>query len=105
MMKEIVNIISTAVSCVSIVLILLTISSVIAKTFSMLTVCVIGLIGIGIIFKLCKLIFSPITAIVNISIINGLDKVAGAILGLGEALICSWFIYRIMDHFGIYINL
>ncbi len=105
MMKEVVNILSTAVSCVSIVLLFLAISSVMAKTFSTLTVCVICLIGIGIIFKLCKLIFAPISAIVNISIINGLDKVAGAILGLGEALICSWFIYRIMDYFGIYINL
>lgn len=105
MMKEIVNILSTAVAFVSIALIFLTVSSVMAKTFSTLTVCVLGLIGIGIIFKLCKLIFAPVTAIVNISIINGLDKVAGAILGLGEALICSWFIYKMLDHFGIYINL
>lgn len=105
MMKEIVNILSTAVSCVSIVLIFLTISSVMAKTFSMLTVCVAGLIGIGIIFKLCKLIFAPITAITNISIINGLDKIAGSVLGLGEAIICSWFLYHIMGYFGIYINL
>lgn len=105
MMKEVVNILSAAVSCVSIVLIFLTISSVMAKTFSMLTVCVLGLIGIGFIFKLCKLIFSPVAAIVNISIINGLDKVAGAVLGLGEAIICSWFLYHIMGYFGIYINL
>ena len=105
MMKEIVNILSTAVSCVSIVLIFLTISSVMAKTFSMLTVCILGLIGIGIIFKLCKLIFAPIMAIVNISIINGLDKVAGAVLGLGEAIICSWFLYHILGYFDIYINL
>lgn len=105
MMKEIVNILSTAVSCVSIVLIFLTVSSVMAKTFSMLTVCVLGLIGIGIVFKLCKLIFAPVTAIVNISIINGLDKIAGAVLGLGEAIICSWFLYHIMGYFGIYINL
>ena len=105
MMKEIVNILSTAVSCVSIVLIFLTISSVMAKTFSMLTVCILGLIGIGIIFKLCKLIFAPIMAIVNISIINGLDKVAGAVLGLGEAIICTWFLYHILGYFDIYINL
>ena len=105
MMKEIVNILSTLVSCVSIILIFLTVSSVMAKTFSMLTVCVLGLIGIGIIFKLCKLIFAPVTAIVNISIINGLDKIAGAVLGLGEAVICSWFLYHIMGYFDIYINL
>lgn len=105
MMKEIVNILSAVVSCVSIVLIFLAISSIVAKTFSMLTVCVLGLIGTGVIFKLCKLIFAPVAAIVNISIINGLDKIAGAVLGLGEAVICSWFIYRIMEYFGIYINL
>lgn len=105
MIKEIVNILSAVVSLVSIALIFLTVSSVMAKTFSTLTVCVLALIGIGIIFKLCKLIFAPVTAIVNISIINGLDKVAGAVLGLGEALACSWFIYMILEHFDIYINL
>lgn len=80
----------------------LTISSIVAKTFSVLTVCVIGLIGIGIVYKLCNLIFKPITAIVNISIIHGLDKLLGAALGLGEAIICSYFLYRVMDYFGIY---
>lgn len=103
--KEVVNILSAIVSCVSIVLIFFAISSVVAKTFSVLTVCIVGLIGIGIIFKLCKLIFAPVAAIVNISIIKGLDKILGAVLGLGEALICAWFIYRIMGYFGIYINL
>lgn len=105
MMKEIVNILSAAVSLVSIVLIFLAVSSVMAKTFSTLTVCVLCLIGIGIIFKLCKLIFAPVAAITNISIISGLDKAAGAILGLGEAAVCSWLIYLILEHYGIYINL
>lgn len=104
-MKEIVNILSAIVSCVSIVLIFFAISSVVARTFSVLTVCIVGLIGIGIIFKLCKLIFAPVAAIVNISIIKGLDKILGAALGLGEAFICAWAIYHIMDYFGIYINL
>lgn len=99
--KETVNILSTIVSCVSIVLIFLTISSVKAQTFSTLTVCVLGLIGIGIIFKLCKLIFAPIAAITNISIIKGLDKMTGAILGLGEAVIFSWFMYRVLSYFGM----
>lgn len=103
MMKEVVNILSAAVSCVSIVLIFLAVSSVVAKTFSTLTVCILGLIGVGIIFKLCKLIFAPVTAIVNISIIKGLDKILGAVMGLGEAAIGVWFIYKITDYFGIYI--
>lgn len=101
MMQEIINIVSIAVSCVCIVLIFLAISSVVAHTFSTLTVCTAGLIGIGIIFKLCNLIFKPVTAIVNISIINGLDKLSGAIMGLGEAVFFSWFLYRVLDYFDI----
>lgn len=105
MMQEIVNIISIIVSLVCIVLIFLIVTSVRAKTFSTLTVCVVGLIGIGIVFKLCKLVFAPIAAITNISIISWLDKIAGAVLGLGEALICAWFLYHILGYFDIYINL
>lgn len=102
MIKELVNIFSIAAACVCITLLFLTISSIVAKTFSVLTVCIIGLIGIGIIYKLCSLIFKPITAIVNISIIHGLDKLLGAVFGLGEAVICAYFLYCAADYFGIY---
>lgn len=98
MVKEIVNILSAIVSCVCIVLIFFVITSVRAKTFSMLTLCVVTLIGIGILFKLFNLIFKPLTAIVNISIINGLDKFLGAILGFVEAVIfalCLYYVYII----------
>lgn len=102
MIKELVNIFSIAAACICITLLFLTISSIVAKTFSVLTVCIIGLIGIGIVYKLCSLIFKPITAIVNISIIHGLDKLLGAVMGLGEAVICAYFLYRVIDYFGIY---
>ncbi len=99
MTKELTNIFSIAVSCVCITLIFLAVSSVVARTFSVLTVCIVGLIGIGILFKLCNLIFKPVTAILNISVIHGLDKLLGAILGLGEAAICSYFLFYIIDYF------
>lgn len=102
MIKELVNIFSIVAACVCITLLFLTVSSIVAKTFSVLTVCIVGLIGIGIIYKLCSLIFKPITAIVNISIIHGLDKLLGAVFGLGEAVICAYFLYRVADYFGIY---
>lgn len=101
LIKEIINILSIIVSCVCISLVFLTVSSVIAHTFSVLAVCIVGLIALGIVFKLCNLIFKPITAIVNISLINGLDKMAGAVLGLAEAAVFSFFIYRAMNYFGI----
>lgn len=103
MIKEIINILSIIISLVCITLIFLLVSSVVAHTFSTLTVCIIGLIGLGIVYKVCHLIFAPVKAIVNISLINGLDKILGATMGFGEAIICSYFLYRVMDYFGIYI--
>lgn len=103
MIKEVVNILSIIVSCICIALVFLSVSSVMAHTFSTLTVCIIGLIGIGIVFKICHLIFRPIMGIFNISIISGLNKILGAVMGFGEALICSYFLYRVIDYFGIYI--
>ena len=102
MVEEIVNILSTIVSCVCIALIFFAVSSVIARTFSVLTLCVAALIGIGILFKFCNLIFKPVTAIANISIINGLDKFLGAIFGLGEAIIFTLFLYYIMNFAGFF---
>ncbi len=102
MIKEIINILSIIVSLVSITLIFLVISSVMAHTFSTLTICIVGLIGIGIVFKLCNLIFKPVMAIVNISLIHGLDKMLGAVMGFGEAVICVYFLCRALDYFGIY---
>ncbi len=102
MIKEIANIFSIAAALICITLLFMTISSIVAKTFSVLTVCIVGLIGFGIIYKLCGLIFKPITAIGNISVIHGLDKLLGAVMGLGEAVICAYFLYRFMDYFGIY---
>lgn len=74
-----------------------------AHTFSTLTICIVGLIGIGIVFKLCNLIFKPVMAIMNISLIHGLDKMLGAVMGFGEAAICVYFLYRALDYFGIHI--
>lgn len=103
MIQEIVSIFSIIAALICITLLFFTISSIVAKTFSVLTVCIIGLIVFGVIYKLCGLIFKPITAIVNISIIHGLDKLLGAVMGFGEAAICSYFLYRVIDYFGIFL--
>ena len=84
-MKEIVNILSAVVSLVCVALVLLAISSLVAKALSTLVVCVFGLILLGIIFKICGLIFRPILSISNVSVIGGLNKILGAVLGAEEA--------------------
>ena len=102
-MKEIVNILSAVVSLVCVALVLLAISSVVAKALSTLTVCVFGLILLGIVFKICGLIFGPILAISNVSVIGGLNKILGAVLGAGEACALAYLLYRLLDYMNIYV--
>ena len=100
-LEEIVNIISVIISIICIVLVFFTISSIKAKAFSVLTICIVGLIVIGITFKLCSLIFRPILAIRNISIIGGFDKLLGAMLGIIEVCIYTCAAYWLLGRLGI----
>lgn len=102
-MKEIVNILSAVVSLVCVALVLLAISSLVAKALSTLVVCVFGLILLGIVFKICGLIFRPILAISNVSVIGGLNKILGAVLGAGEACVLAYLLYRLLDYMNIYV--
>lgn len=105
MMKEIISILSLIVACICIILIFFTISSVVAKTYSTFVVCLAGLIGIGTIYKLCNLIFKPVMAIFDLSIIHGLDKMTGAVVGFAEAAVFCYFLYHAMNYFGIPVQL
>lgn len=102
MVKEIISILSIIVALACVTLIFWAVSSAVAHTFSTLMVCMAGLIVIGVIYKLCHLILKPLTAILDISLIHGLDKMLGAVMGFGEAVICAYFLYRVLDYFGIY---
>lgn len=103
MMKEIGTILSGAVSLASVALILFAISSYIAKTMSTLTLCIAGLIVLGAVFKICSLIFRPILALGNFSVIGGFNKIMGAVMGAAEAAILSYLIYYLLDRAGIYV--
>ena len=102
-MKELVTILSGAVSLVSAALLFFAVSSYMADAKIVLVLCIVGLIVIGIVFKLCNLIFRPILALSNISVIGGLNKILGAALGASEALALSCLIYYILDRMGIYV--
>lgn len=101
--KEIVTILSGAVSLVSAALILFAISSYMVKAMSTLTLCIIGLIALGVVFKICSLIFRPILALSNFSVIGGFNKIMGAVMGAAEAMILSYLIYYVLDRMGIYV--
>lgn len=102
-MKEIVTILSGIVSLASVALIFFAISSYMAKAMSTLTVCVIGLILLGTVFRLCSLIFRPVLGLSNFSVIGGLDKVMGALMGAVEACVFSYLIYYVLDYMGVYV--
>lgn len=97
-MKEIVTILSGIVSLISVALVFFTISSYIANAKTMVVVCVFGLIVIGIVFKLCNLIFRPMLALSNIFVIGGLNKILGAVMGAVEAIALSYLFYYIFDY-------
>lgn len=102
-LKEIVTIISGAVSLICVALIIFAVTSAMANAFSTLTVCVSGLILLGIAFKLCSLIFAPLLALSNISLIGGIDKLLGAVLGMLEACILSGGLYFFLGYMGVFI--
>lgn len=103
MMKEVVTILSGAVSLICVALVILAISSFEAKAMSTLTLCIVSLILLGIAFKLCNLIFAPILGLSNISIIGGVDKMLGVIMGAAEAMVLSGLVYFVLDRIGIYV--
>ena len=102
-LQEIVTILSGAVSLISLGLVFFAISSYIANARSTLVFCIIGLIVMGIIFKLCSLVFNPILALDNIFVIGGLNRIMGAVIGAAEAVILSCLLYFVFDYMGVVI--
>lgn len=102
-LKEIVNILSGAISLVCVALVFYAVSSVMAGAMSTLTVCVIALIVLGILFKVCNLIFKPILALGDVAVVGGINKFLGAVLGLAEAGAIAYLAYRVCLYLDIYI--
>lgn len=103
MMQEIVNLLSGVISLVCVALVFLAVTSAMSKSTHILTACIIALILLGIVFKLCRLIFAPMLAIGSISIVSGINKLLGAAMGVAEACLLAYFSYRMLSYFGIYV--
>ena len=102
-LQEVVTILSGIVSLVCVALVFLAVSSVLAQATSTLIVCVAALIALGIVYKICNLICRPILALGNVSVIGGVNRVCGAVLGLAEAFLLAYVLYRMLDFMGIYV--
>ena len=103
MMQEIVNLLSGVISLACVALIFLAVTSAMSKSTHILTACIIALILLGILFKVCRLIFAPLLAVSNICIVSGINKVLGAAMGAAEACLLAYFSYKALAHFGIYV--
>ena len=103
MMQEIVNLLSGVISLVCVALVFLAVTSAMSKSTHILTACIIALVLLGILFKLCRLIFAPMLAIGSISIVSGINKLLGAAMGAAEACLLAYFSYRMLFYFGIYV--
>lgn len=102
-MGEIVTIISGTISLVCVALIFFAVTSARVKAMSTLTICIIGLIVLGIIFKICSLIFAPLLALSNISFIEGVNKMLGAVLGALEACIFTGVLCYVLNYAGVHV--
>lgn len=102
-MQEIVTILSGVVSLVCVALILFAITSIKVKATSILVLCVIGLIVLGIVFRLCSLMFKPILALSNVFVIGGINKFLGAVMGAAEACVIAYLVYYVLGRIGIYV--
>lgn len=103
MMQEIVNILSGAISLACVALVFLAVGSAVNKSMHVLTMCIVALVALGICFKICSLIFKPLLAVGNISVVSGINKLLGAVMGAAEALLLAYLFYRLLRHFGIYV--
>ena len=103
MMQEIVNVLSGVVSLACVALLFLAVSSAMNRSVHILIVCIVALIVLGICFKICRLIFTPLLAVGNISIVSGINKLLGAVLGAAEACVLAFLLYKVSGYFGFYL--
>lgn len=103
MMQEAVNLLSGVISLACVVLAFLAFTSVMNQSTHILTACIIALILLGIFFRLCRLIFAPLLAVGSISIVSGINKLLGAVMGAAEACLLAYFFYKVLSHFEIYV--
>ncbi len=103
LMQEIVNLLSGVISLACVALVFLAVTSAMNKSTHILTACIVALILLGILFKICRLIFAPLLAVGSISIVSGINKMLGAVMGAAEACLLAYFSYKVLAHFGIYV--
>lgn len=103
MMREIVNILSGAAALFCVALIFLAVNSARTKSVHTLAACIAALVILGVVFRLCSLVFKPLLAVGDISLLSGINKLLGAALGAAEAGLLAFVAYKALAFWGIYV--
>lgn len=103
MMQELVNVLSGACALTCVALVFIAVNSAANRSMNTLTACIVALIILGVCFKICNLIFTPLLAVGNISVVSGINKLLGAVLGAAEAFFLVFLLYKVCGHFGIHL--
>ena len=99
-LKELGSALSLMISLLCIFLIMLLYTAIKDKTYGTVIVVIAALLMIGAGVKLAKCIGNGLIGITELSVISGIDKVFGAILGFGEAALMIYVFNHIMAEIG-----
>jgi uncharacterized membrane protein required for colicin V production len=101
--REIVSALSAVIGLACAGLVIYAVISLVAGEKANVTFCVFGLILLGIFFKIFGLITSPILALGDVPFIKEFNKVLGAVLGVVEAGVLVYLLYKVLEHLNIYV--
>jgi uncharacterized membrane protein required for colicin V production len=102
-LQEVVSALSAVIALVCAALIIYAVASLTAGEKTNALLCLFGLILMGVIFKIFGLITSPILALGDIPFIREFNKLLGAALGIIEACVLVYLLYKILEHMNIYV--
>jgi uncharacterized membrane protein required for colicin V production len=102
-LQEVVSALSAVIALVCAALIIYAVASLTAGEKTNALFCLFGLILMGVIFKIFGLITSPILALGDIPFIREFNKLLGAALGIIEACVLVYLLYKVLEHMNIYV--
>jgi uncharacterized membrane protein required for colicin V production len=102
-LQEVVSALSAVIALVCAALIIYAVASLTAGEKTNALLCLFGLILMGVIFKIFGLITSPILALGDIPFIREFNKLLGAALGIIEACVLVYLLYKVLEHMNIYV--
>jgi hydrogenase-4 membrane subunit HyfE len=102
-LQEVVSALSAVIALVCAAFVIYAVFSLTAGEKTNALLCLFGLIFMGIVFKIFGLITSPILALGDIPFIREFNKLLGAVLGVIEAGVLVYLLYKVLEHMNIYV--